>query len=143
MATVFLRWRHLTPELAFLDLKNYLAPNYSLALFLEDYGTTEMKGSFPYEMVKGVTDLFKPGLPSRMNFYPSLQGETISAEAYFVIEQARCSNEMSKLFDLLKCYLLLDVRPFLEAVLVYLGQYKETGLDLFKTAIRLLSISLN
>ena len=36
-----------TPELAFLHLKNYLAQNYSLALFLEHYGATKTKGSFP------------------------------------------------------------------------------------------------
>ena len=29
-----------TPELAFLDLRNYLAPNYSLALFLQHYGAS-------------------------------------------------------------------------------------------------------
>ena len=75
-----------TPELAFLDLKNYLAPNYSLALFLEHYGVTESKGSFPYEKVKVVTDLLKLGLPSRADFYSSLRGETILSEAYFVEE---------------------------------------------------------
>ena len=57
------------PELAFLDLENYLAPNYSLALFLEHYGASESKGSFPYEKVKGVDDLSVPGLPSRDDFF--------------------------------------------------------------------------
>ena len=74
------------PELAFLDLKNYLAPNYSLALFLEHYGASESKGSFPYEKVKGVGDLFKPGLPSRDDFFSTLRDETISAEVYFVVK---------------------------------------------------------
>ena len=43
-----------TPGLKFFDLKNYLAPNYSLSLFLSHYGASEMKGSFPYKLVKGV-----------------------------------------------------------------------------------------
>ena len=76
--------------------------NYSLALFFITYGVTELKGSFPSEKVKGVADLLKLGLPSRADFYSSLRGETISAEAYFVIEQAWGSNKMSTLFVLLK-----------------------------------------
>ena len=36
------------PEIVFTDLKNYLAPNYSLLLFYKHYGATEAKGSFPY-----------------------------------------------------------------------------------------------
>ena len=50
---------------------------------------------------------------------------------------------MRTVFNLLKWYSLLDVRPFLEAVLVYLTQYKDRNLDLFKTAISLPGISLN
>ena len=99
------------PELAFLDLKNYLAPNYSLVLFLEHYGTSESKGSFRYEKVKGVDDLFKPGLPSHDDFFSTLKGH-ISPEAYEIVKQAWIENEMQTLFDLLKWYSLLDVRPF-------------------------------
>ena len=44
---------------------------------------------------------------------------------------------MHTFFDLLNWYSLLD------AVLVYLTQYKDRGLDLFKTAISLPGISLN
>ena len=88
-----------TPELSFLDLRNYLAPNYSLALFLNHYGASEVKGSFPYEMVKGVDDLYKPGLPSQADFYSSLRGMTISADEYAVVRQAWNANEMQTLFD--------------------------------------------
>ena len=49
---------------------------------------------------------------------------------------------MRTLFDLLIWYSLLDVRPFLEAVLNYLQQYKVCGLDLFKSAISLPGISV-
>ena len=64
-------------------------------------------------------------------------------KAYDVVETPWHLNDMHALFDLLKWYCLLDVRPFLEAVLVYLTQYKDRGLDLFKTAISLPVISLN
>ena len=50
---------------------------------------------------------------------------------------------MQTLFDLLKWYSLLDIRLFLEAVFIYLNQYKNSGLDLFKSAISLPGISLN
>ena len=92
-----------------------------MAVFSEQYAVIEMKGSFPYEMVKGVSDLYKPGLPTHTDFYSLLRGETISVEAYDVVEQAWRSNEMRTLFDLLKWYLLL------EAVLVYLAQYEDRG----------------
>ena len=49
---------------------------------------------------------------------------------------------MLMLFDLLRWYSLLDVRPFLEAVLNYLTQYTVHGLDIFKSAINLPGISV-
>ena len=60
------------------------------------------KDIFPYEMVKCVSDLSKPGLPSRVDIYSTLRGENISAEAYNVVECVWNSNEMHKLFDLLR-----------------------------------------
>ena len=75
-------------------------------------------------MVKSVDDLHKPGLPSQADFYSSLRGSSISADDYEVVRHAWTANGMQTLFDLLKWYSLLDVRPFLEAVLVYLNQYK-------------------
>ena len=95
-------------------------------------------------MVKSVDDLHKPGLPSQADFYSSLCGLTISADDYEMARHAWTVNGMQKLLDLLKWYSLLDVRPrFLEAVLVYLNQYKNRGLDLFMSAISLPEISLN
>ena len=101
-----------TPELSFLDLRNYLAPSYSLALFLNHYGASEVKGSFPYETVEGVDDLHKPGLPSQADFYSTLRGSTISNEDYDVVKRTWNAHGMYTLFDLLKWYSLLDVRPF-------------------------------
>ena len=82
------------PELAFLDLKNYLAPNYLLALFLEPYGASESKGSFPYEKVKGVDDSSVLGLPSHNDFFSPLKGH-ILPEAYEALKQAWIENEIS------------------------------------------------
>ena len=98
-----------TPELLFLDVKNYLAPNYSLSLFLSHYGASETKGSFPYKLVKGVADLDKTGLPSLQDFYSTLRGCTISLEEYRVVELAWREHHMLTLFDLLRWYSLLDV----------------------------------
>ena len=60
------------------------------------------------ELVKSMGDLSKPGLPTHAEFYSSLRGETISVEAYDVVETAWHSNEMHTLFDLLQWYSLLD-----------------------------------
>ena len=112
-------------------------------MFLTHYGSSETKGSFPYELVKCLGDLDRTDLPSHREFYSNLRGRTISLEAYNVVETAWRENQMRTLFDLLKWYSLLDVRPFLESsVLNYLKPYKARSLDLFKSAISLPGISI-
>ena len=58
-----------TPEIPFLDFKNYLTPNYSLEVFLKHYGATEAKRSFRYEKVQGVDDLKRHYLPEKDDFF--------------------------------------------------------------------------
>ena len=77
-----------TAEIGFLDFKNYLAPNYSLVLFLKHYGTTEAKGSFPYEKVQCVDDLKLVGLPKKDDFFLSLKNKTISDSNYVEVKSA-------------------------------------------------------
>ena len=64
-----------TPELLFLDFKNYLSPNYSLALFLKHYGASKAKGSFPYEEVSGVAELHVVGCRGKLIFYSSFKNK--------------------------------------------------------------------
>ena len=116
-----------TAEIAFLYFKNYLASTYSLALFLKHYGTTEAKGSFPYEKVQCVEDLRHVGLLTKDDFYSSLKNKTILDSDYAAVKSAWEANQMVSLFDLLKCYSLLDVRSFLKAVLEYLKLYRKRG----------------
>ena len=68
-------------------------------------------------------NLDRTGLQSQQDFYSNLRGCSISCEEYKVVENAWRDNQMCTLFDLLRWYSLLDVRPFLEAVLIYLTQY--------------------
>ena len=95
-----------------------------LALFLKRYEATESKGSFPYEQVQGVSDLLCVGLHEKDDFFSSLTNETISDNGYEAVKYAWLSNQMHTLFDLLKSYSLLDVRPFMEALLGYLKLYQ-------------------
>ena len=71
-----------TPEIVFLDFKNYLALNYSLALFLKHYVATEDKCSFPYENVQGIEDLKWLGLPEKQIFSSSLKNKMVSDDGY-------------------------------------------------------------
>ena len=78
-----------TPELLFLDFKNYLSPNYSLALFLQHYGASETKGSCSYEKVCGAGgDLHVVGCPRQSDFYSSLKNKAITDDEYEVVNTA-------------------------------------------------------
>ena len=60
-----------------------------------------------------------------------------------MVKSAWKDNQMNTLFDLMQRYSLLDVHPFLEALLVYLDLYQKQGVDLFKMSISLPGISLH
>ena len=66
METALPRCQH--QNLLFL-FKKLLSPKLLFSTFLEHYGATEMKGSFPYEKVKGVADLSEPDFASRASFF--------------------------------------------------------------------------
>ena len=76
-------------------------------------------------------DLNRLGLPEKDDFFSLLKNKSISDEEYKAVKSVRHNNQMTTLFDLLKWYSLLDVCPFLEAVLVYLDLYQKRGLELF------------
>ena len=78
-----------------------------------------------------------------MIFFLSLKNKSISDDEYDAIKMVWDEKQMHTLFDLLKWYSLLDVWPFLEAVLVYLDLYKQRNLDIFKMAITLAGISIH
>ena len=92
--------------------------------------------------MESVADLNVVGCPAQSDFF-SLKKKSIFNDKYDVIKKVWAEKQMNTLFDLLKWYSLLDVRPFLEAVLIYLDLYKRRNLDIFKMAISLPGISIH
>ena len=111
-------------------------------MFLQHYGASETKGSFPYETVKGVADLKTLGCSKQSNFFSSLKKQHILTTEYAVVQKVWIEKKMETWYDLLECYSLLDVRPILQAKSNYLVPYKERNLNLFKMALGLPGISI-
>ena len=76
-------------------------------------------------------------MPVPKLFYSTLKNKGITDDEYETVQTAWQEKQMSTLFDLLKWYSMLDVRPFLEAWLNDLEPYKQHKLDFFKTGYQL------
>ena len=77
-----------TDRLQFLEICNYLAPNYYYDSFLAAYGARLRKGYFPYEWFDSFEKLKETKLPSIECFYSKLQNTSISLEEYLVCIEA-------------------------------------------------------
>ena len=84
-----------TEHLKFLDITNYLAPNFSYSDFLKAYEIEQTKGFFPYEWVDSLAKLNHRGLPSHEAFYSSLKNQNISNEEYQYCQQVWDQNGMT------------------------------------------------
>lgn len=93
-----------THELAFLDIRNYLAPDTNYSSFLKAYNTETRKGFWPYEYVTSVSQLKEKNLPPRTAFYSTLKQEELSQENYDELLDVWRANGMKTLRDLLVWY---------------------------------------
>ena len=124
-----------TVELKFLDVKNFIAPNFSYAKYLAAFDVRERKSHFPYEYVRDLAQLDETSLPPREAFASSLRGSTISEEEYETCRRTWIERGMSTLRDWLVYYNNLDVKPFLEALEKQTHFYRALGLDMLKDGI--------
>jgi len=93
-----------TNRLAFIDIRNYLAPDTNYASFLKAYNTEAQKGFWPYEYIKSVRQLNETSLPPRSAFYSTLKKRELSLEDYNYLEEVWRANNMETLRDLLVWY---------------------------------------
>ena len=124
---------------AFKDILAYLAPNTSLDKFLKSFDTQVQKGLFPHKVTQNMAKYLEdhPDLkqysdnviqvlkhapiPSKTKkwFYNDLKEESISAKDYNEI-----TSKYMNLYDLLKDYNNLDVKPGVEATTTVKNCYK-------------------
>ena len=126
-----------TKHLQFLDIRSYLAPNYSYDEFIKAYKCKLEKGFFPYEFFDNYDKLNYNSLPPHKAFFNRLKNKNITDEEYNICVDAWNNNNMKTFKDFLEWYNNLDVLPFIEAVEKMKTFYKAKRLDLFKDGVSL------
>ena len=132
-----------TPNLKFLDIKNFLAPGLSYDAWCRAYGCELQKLSFPYEWFDSFQKLNHIGPVKYEEFYSSLKGGiTISQEEYQNFCDEFHKRGCVTMKDWLKEYNLADVEPFIEALEKTREQYYPDEIDLLKDAVSIPGISM-
>ena len=132
-----------TEKLIFLDIRNYLAPNYSYSNYVKAYNCKEEKGFFPYEWMDDLNKLNQTSLPEHKEFFSSLKNANISTEEYTYCQRVWQENNMTSFRQYLIWYNGLDVSPFMEALEKQFEFYKEElHLDMFKDGISVPGLTL-
>ena len=125
-----------TKYLKFLDVRNFLAPNFSYSAFLKAYDCQQRKGFFPYEWLDSLDKLESPQLPPYEDFFSSIKNENAcTREEYDYCQQIWTDQKMKTMRDFLIWYNNLDVEPFVEGLGKMADFYKERHIDAFKDGI--------
>ena len=82
-----------TPHFKFLDIRSYLAPNYSYEAFIKAYKCRLNKGYFPYDYLTDYNKLNETELPPHEVFYNKLKNKNITDEEYEI-----CVRKHSRIF---------------------------------------------
>ena len=141
-------------RLKFLDVSHFLAPGSSYVAFLKAFKIEEKKGFFPYEYFDCVSKLDSVDFPPYEAFYSELKGVNIleaewiewnksrkgdppkrEIDNYVDLQWIWMENEMQSFRDLLTWYNNLDVGPMCQAVTKLQNFYRDSSIDVFKTAI--------
>ena len=126
-----------TQHLQFLDIRSYLAPDFSYGAFIEAYKCKLQKGFFPYDWFNSYDKVNNTELPSKECFYNKMKKSNITDEEYKICVDAWNNNNMKTFKDFLEWYNNLDVLPFIEAVEKMKQFYKMKKLDIFKDGVSL------
>ena len=105
-----------TQHLQFLDIRSYLAPDFSYDDFIKAYKCKLEKGFFPYDWFNDYNKINNTELPSHDLFFNKLKNKNITDQEYNVCINAWKDNNMKTFKDFLEWYNNLDVLPFVEAI---------------------------
>ena len=123
----------------FLDVRQYLPPNYNLDAYIKAFNKGGLKKSiFPYEFLDGYDKLnYDINILTKNDFYSKLKSSHISNEEWEEFEKNKVVYGWKTVKDLLKFYNNLDVKPFLDAVLNHRQFFYSVGLEMFKDGMSL------
>ena len=91
-----------TQHLQFLDIRSYLAPNYSYDEFIKAYKCKLEKGYFPYDWFNDYEKINNTELPPHEVFFSKMKNANISKDEYQVCVNAWKNNNMTTFKDFLK-----------------------------------------
>ena len=83
-----------TQHLQFLDIRSYLAPNYSYDAFIKAYKCKLEKGFFPYDYFNSYDKINNTEMPPHEAFFNKLKNKNITDEEYNVCVNAWKDNSM-------------------------------------------------
>ena len=127
-----------TETLKFLDVSNYIAPGFSLDVFMRSHGAQLTKAKFPYEYLDSYSKLNETALPPPNPFYSKLREECISEKDYTECVHYWKENKMQTLGDYQQFYNLWDVIAFLESCITMANLYwSRFQIDIFREAMSL------
>lgn len=127
----------------FLDICQYIPPNYNLDAYIKAFNPNGMKKSiFPYEFLDSYDKLdLDINVLTRQHFFSKLKNKGISTEEWFEFKDNKIKYGWKTIKDLLKYYNNLDVKPFLEAVINQRNFFYEIQIDMFKDGFSLPGLS--
>ena len=111
----------------------YCPAGTSLDKYLKSRKTGFTKGHFPYRWLTSYNKLFDKQLPE----YKYFEKTKTSLEEYEKLSSIWKNENMKSMFDYLRYYNNLDVKPLIQAIEKHRAFYFEHGFDMHKDAISL------
>ena len=129
-----------TNTMSFLDVCQYLPPNYNLDQYIKAFNKDGLRKSvFPYEFLDSYEKLdFDIKLLERKHFHSKLKNGGITDAEWTEFTLNRDNLGWKTIRDLLIFYNNLDVQPFVQAVVNHKKFfYDEVSIDMFKDGMSL------
>ena len=120
-------------KICILDQMMYCPAGTSLDKYLKSRETDMKKGHFPYRWLTSYDKLTCDDLPE----YKFFESSKTTPEEYESIKGVWKSENIVNMFDYLKYYNNLDVKPLIQAITKHKKFYYDIGFDMHKDAISL------
>ena len=132
-----------TPQFLFLHVINYLAPGITYDKWVKTYGAKQTKSWLPYEWFDSADKLDYKGLPPYRCWFSQLKNSfALTPKEYDDCKRVFQERGLQTFGDWLEYYNNLDVTPFLETIEKMKAFYTNIGVDIFKDAVSLPSVSM-
>ena len=120
-------------KICILDMMLYNPVGTSLDKYLKSRETDMIKGHFPYKWLTSYNKLYESKLPD----YKFFESDKTTIEEYEKLKNIWTKEKIINMFDYLKYYNNLDVKPLIQAITKHRNFYYDLGFDMLKDAVSL------